>query len=151
MHALQSPSPNQQPVRRSRTTTHPRLRKQRHPYRMMAIETGVKLGVNVLLSTVAISALAHLFPYIGSQKGKLDEVQTAVQTTRERLQLRQTTFGKYFDPYQTRALMQEQSNRMDPQQRQIILQESANSVETASEQAAAAESPVVQLPKPNGY
>lgn len=149
MHALQSPPPNQQPVRRSRTAARPR--KQRHPHRVVAIETGVKLAVNVLLSTAAISALTHLLPYIGSQQGKLEEVQTAVQTTRERLQLRQVAFGKYFDPYQTKALMQEQSNRMDPMQRQVILQEPVNSVEAGPQESAAPEGVAPESAKPKGY
>jgi hypothetical protein len=86
------------------------------------IETTVKLTVNVVLSTVAISALTQLIPYIDTQKTKLAEVQAAVKSTHDRLQHTQARFSRYFDPYQTKVLMQEQSDRIDPNQRQIVLE-----------------------------
>lgn len=122
MHALQPITPTPQPPRRSRTATQPRPQPKRHPHRAIVIETSIKLTVNVVLSTVAISALTHLVPYIDTQKTKLAEVQAAVKSTHDRLQHTQARFSRYFDPYQTKVLMQEQSDRVDPNQRQVLLE-----------------------------
>jgi hypothetical protein len=121
MHAFQSPNPSQPPTKRSRKAA-PRSQSRRHPYRTLAIEVSVKLMVNVALSTAAIAALTQLVPYHTAQEAKLQELQTTVQSTNERLNQTQAKFNRYFDPHQTKALMQEHSNRIDPNQRQIIWQ-----------------------------
>lgn len=125
MHALQPSPPSLQPVRRSRKASHPR--KQRHSQRAIALEAGVKLTVNVVLSMAAITALTHLLPYRTAQEAKLQEVQAAAKSTNDRLQRTQSLFSRYFDPYQARAIMQEQANRIDPNQRQVILDDPKSS------------------------
>jgi hypothetical protein len=87
------------------------------------IETTVRLSVNVVLSTVAISALAQLLPYRSSQAGKLQELQGSVRSTGERVQRVENHFKQYFDPYQTDANMQAQSHRLGAQQRRIVWRE----------------------------
>lgn len=122
MYALQSPNSRPQPVKRSRTVSRSRPRSYPRSHRVLAFETTVKLAVNVVLSTAALTAVSQLLPYRTSQEAKLQEVQVAVESAGERFQKSQSRFSRYFDPYQARAIMQEQTNRIDPERRQIILQ-----------------------------
>lgn len=124
MHALQPLPPNLQPTRRSRKRprTYAQARSQRHPHRLLAIETTVKLVVNVGISAAAVLALTHLLPYRSTQEVKLQELQAAVKSTDDRVQQTQLSFSRFFDPTQTKVLMQEQTNRIDPSQSQLVLQ-----------------------------
>jgi uncharacterized membrane protein (DUF106 family) len=87
----------------------------------MAVQTTAKLTINVLLSAVAVSALVKLVPYYLSQQEKLQEIQTEIKLTEERVKSLRTDFNRYFDPQQAKSIMQEQSNRVDPGQRPVIL------------------------------
>jgi hypothetical protein len=128
MHALQ-PLPSQsQPVRRSRATAKAHPRKRPAPYWEIALETSVKLSVNVALSTVAVVALVHLLQYLSAHTVKLQELKAAVQSTEDRVQTAQRTLSYYFDPSRTSVNMQEQSNRTDTQRRPVVFQESASTV-----------------------
>lgn len=120
MHALKPSYFQPQPLRRHRTV--PRLKPQR-PYQAIVLETTVRLSVNVVLSVVAISALAQLLPYRASQETKLQELQVAVKSASDRVQQVQTHFKQYFDPYQVNANMQAQSGRIGVRQRRIVWQE----------------------------
>lgn len=117
MHALK-PSYPPQPLRPFRTV--PRQLKVKQGYRAVVVEATVKLSVNVVLSAVAIGALAQLLPYRSSQTAKLQELQVTEKATQERVQRTQNKFNQYFDPYQTDANMQAQSNRIGTQQRRIV-------------------------------
>jgi len=85
----------------------------------------VKLSVNVFLSLAAIAALVQLLPYRSNQEAKLQELQTTVASTHERVEQIQTRFSNYFDPSQGHTLMQQQSNRIDPRRVQVIWQKQA--------------------------
>jgi hypothetical protein len=122
MHALK-PSYPPQPPKRTRTVPRAKAKQRQHPYRPILIETTVRLSVNVVLSTVAISALTQLLPYRAAQLSRLQELQVTVQSTGERVQRVQDNLQQYFDPYQTEANMQAQSHRIGAQQRRIVLQE----------------------------
>ncbi|WP_421657099.1 hypothetical protein [Leptothermofonsia sp. ETS-13] len=126
MYAYQLPQPDPKFTRRPRRAPHTTPRKRQSPYRAIAVETGIKLAVNVLLSAVAISALVRLLPYRAAQESKLKELSVAVESTNKRVSQVQANFRQYFDPTQARALMQQTTNRIDPSQRQIILQPPAN-------------------------
>lgn len=119
MHALK-PSSLPQPQRPLRTVPRQRTKARQRPYRAALIEATVKLSVNVVLSAVAIGALAQLLPYRSSQAAKLQELQVTVAATEERVERTQNKFKQYFDPYQTDANMQAQSNRIGTQQRRIV-------------------------------
>ncbi len=88
----------------------------------MALETTVKLGVNVFLSLIAVVTILRLLPYHASQEARMQELSVALRTAETRFNRVQTNFGQYFDPNQSRFIMQQQTNRIDPSQRQIILQ-----------------------------
>lgn len=121
MYALKPSRPQPQPVRPLRVVPKANSRqKQRQAYRAIVYEISAKLAVNVVVSVAATTALIQLIPYRSSQEVRLQELQAAVQSTSDRVQRVQSSFNYYFDPSQTREIMQEQSNRIDPQRRQII-------------------------------
>ncbi len=135
MHAYQLPTPDPRTTRRPRRVPRSRKHPRQDPHRAIAIEATVKLGVNVLLSSVAVIALANLIPYRLSQVAKLQELDVAVKATDERVQQEQAMFTQYFDPTQTRSLMQQTSNRIDPYQRQVVWQAPGKAQPLVSERA----------------
>jgi len=126
MYAVQHPTPRPQPPRRSRRVSRFRSRQVSSPYRVVAIETTIKLGVNLALSLAALVALVQILPFQTNQGAKLDEIQVAVKATNERVNRIRSNFNQYFDSSQTASLMQTQSNRIAPKQRQLIWQEPSN-------------------------
>lgn len=124
MYAVQRPDPPRpQPPRRSRRVSPPRRHQASNPYRVVVIETSIKLGVNLALSLAALVALVQLLPFQSNQGAKLDELQAAVKTTNERVSRIRSNFNHYFDPNQAASLMQEQTHRVTSKQRQVIWQE----------------------------
>jgi hypothetical protein len=86
----------------------------------MAIETTAKIGVNILISAAAISALAHLIPHNWVQQEKLRTMRTQVSLMETRVNTIKTEFNRNFDPTQTSRIMQEQGYRIDPNQHPIV-------------------------------
>jgi hypothetical protein len=123
MHALKPSYLPPQPPKRARTVPRAKAKQRQHSYRPLVIEATVRLSVNVVLSTVAFSALTQLLPYRSSQAARLQELQVTVKSTDERVQRVQDNFRQYFDPYQTKANMQAQSHRLGTQQRRIVWSE----------------------------
>ena len=121
MNALQPSRPPLKQVEPRRVASQRKNRDRRRPYQVMAVQTTAKLTINVLLSAVAVSALVKLVPYYLSQQEKLQEIQTEIKLTEERVNSLRTDFNRYFDPQQAKSIMQEQSNRVDPGQRPVIL------------------------------
>ncbi|KAM3095934.1 hypothetical protein ACKFKG_11760 [Phormidesmis sp. 146-35] len=127
MNALQTPPP----VRSTRSPryTHkgsPRSNPrpiQRHHHRAIAVETSIKLTVNLVISGAAIAALTQLLPYSIAQQSKLQEVRAEVKTTQARVGRLKSEFNRYFDPRQAKSIMQEETNRADPNQRVVVLEE----------------------------
>lgn len=108
----------QQPFRK--TPRPPRRGDVRRLQQGMAVETSLKLGVNLLLCIAAMTALIRLFPYQQIQQAKLAEVRRAVQETETRVNKLRSQLNRNFDPEQTQQLMQEQSYRVDPNRRRIF-------------------------------
>lgn len=133
MNAIQPSRPPVQPVKPSRVAPRPRRHSRRRSYRVMALETTAKLTVNIVLSAAAVAGLVKLLPYQWSQQAKLQEIQTEVKQTESRVNHLQTGFSRYFDPQQSKSVMQEQSNRVAPGQRQVIL---LNKTATGAEEPA---------------
>lgn len=129
MHALQTSRPPLEPRETSRTPLQRKVRKRinANPYRVLAVENTVKLIVNGVLIVGAASALVKLIPYSFSQQAKLHEITTEVKLTENRVDHLQKDFNRYFDPQQSKRIMQEQSNRVEPGQRQVILLNKAGS------------------------
>jgi outer membrane murein-binding lipoprotein Lpp len=126
MNALPIPQPPEFPNRRRRpqSTSQARHRRQRH-HRVLAAEASVKLGVNIVISTAAIAALAQLLPYSGMQQAKLKEIQTEVKTSSVRVDKLKAEFNRYFDPRQAKLIVQEQTNLAEPNQKKLVWDDSA--------------------------
>ncbi len=124
MHATQPVIHSPRPVEPSRRVSRRRLpQKRSHPHSAIALETSVKLVINIILSTCATSALVQLYPLHHQVQEKLRNVEAEVQMTQERVNKAKTEFNRNFDPSQSRSLMQEYSNRVDPEKRQVIWRE----------------------------
>jgi hypothetical protein len=119
MNALPLPQPPERPRRRRETSLSSDKRQQRR-YQVLAIETTIKLGVNLVFSGAAIAALVQLLPYSFAQQEKLKEVQTEVKGMDNRVSKLQKDFDRYFDPSQANAIMQEQTHLADPNQKEIV-------------------------------
>ncbi|WP_159787720.1 hypothetical protein [Sodalinema gerasimenkoae] len=91
--------------------------------RAVAVETGLQLAVNVAVSVVAITALAHLLPSYRASHQELDKLEEEVKITRSQVQILQGTFARYFDPTQVNRLIEEETQRLDPQRVPIVWRE----------------------------
>jgi hypothetical protein len=105
---------------RRRVSKRIRRQKSQIPHRAIATEVTTKLGVNLLLSLIAITALFKLLPYNLSQQNSFKELQSKVAETESRVDRLQTDFNHHFDPKQARSVMEEESTRIEPGQRQIV-------------------------------
>jgi hypothetical protein len=117
-----SRSPERRKNRRTQSAPSHQTRKlQQH--RAMAVESMMKVGVNLGVSIVALSTLVHLLPYRSAQTQKLKEVQSEVQRTEVRVGQLQADFGRNFDTQQVKAILQEQTHMVDPRQKTVIFDE----------------------------
>lgn len=125
MNATQPSKPPVRPVKSRQVATHKKKqhRLSKSPYWLVAVETTVKLTVNVVLSALAVSNLMHLLPYSWSQQEKWQEISTEVKHSEGRVNNLRTVFSRYFDPQQAETIMKEQSSRLEPGQRQIFWQD----------------------------
>lgn len=97
---------------------------KRVPYagarRAIALESSVKLTVNLLLAIVATTTIAKLVPYYQSQQTRLASLEESVTVAgRKNSELRQE-FDRNFDPTQTSRIMQEQSGMGYPNQKKVV-------------------------------
>ncbi|NMG10756.1 hypothetical protein [Brasilonema sp. UFV-L1] len=120
MNAFQPSRLSPQPAQQRRITPRPKRRLRQRSYQVMALETTVKIAVNVVISTAAVSALVQLLPYHWSQQEKLRTIRIDVKQMEERVYGLQTEFSRNFDPRQAKMIMQEQGYRFDPNQRQVV-------------------------------
>jgi hypothetical protein len=121
MNALPLSQPPEQPRRRrrSQSSVSPEQRHQSR-HRLVAIETVVKLGVNLVISGAAIAALTQLLPYSMAQQEKLKEIQTEVNSANGRFSKVQSEFGRSFDPHQTSEIIRQQTGLVDPNQKVVV-------------------------------
>ncbi len=94
--------------------------KVRNSHGELAIETGVKLVINGLLTYVAISTIFKLYPHYQDQQVKLAEINAEVKETQIRVEKLREKFGRSFDPTQTKTIIQMNSDKVDPNQRRIF-------------------------------
>lgn len=123
MYALRPLSPDPNSTKHSELRKRKRIvsqRKQQSAHLTLAVESIVKLSVNVLLSAAGIAGLMQLIPYRTAQEVKLKELQAAVNASQHRLQKTQSMFSNVFDPYRSTAMMQEQANRIEGERKQIV-------------------------------
>ncbi|GAA6623458.1 hypothetical protein [Scytonema sp. NUACC26] len=120
MNAFQPSQPPLQPIEKRRVTPRPKRRLRQRSYQILALETTAKIGVNLVISAAAISALIQLLPYHWSQQEKLRAIRVDVKQLEGRVYDLQAEFSRNFDPRQTKRIMQEEGYRFDPSQRQVV-------------------------------
>ncbi len=121
MNAVQPSRPPLQPIQKRRIAPRPRRHLRQRSYQVMALETTAKIGVNVVISVAAASALVQLLPYHWLQQDKLREIGTELKLMEARVNGLQAEFSRNFDPRQTKSIMQQQAYRFDPSQRQVVI------------------------------
>ena len=88
--------------------------------RALALESSVKLTVNLLLAVIAGTTVAKLVPYYQAQQEQLGTLQESVtQAEAKNAELR-SQFSNNFDPAQAPRIMQEQSGMGYPNQKKVI-------------------------------
>lgn len=124
MNAIQPSTPHLTPVETRRRVVRRQAlkRQQRHPYRAIAAETTAKLAVNVVISVVAVSALAKLLPYQQKQQEQLREIGVKVEETEERVEGLNAQLERLMAPEQAKSIMQEYSYRVDPNKIRIAIE-----------------------------
>ena len=85
-----------------------------YSHKTIAIESLVKILINIVLSIAAYVALLKLIPNYFAQKARLKEIHVEVQATEARLSYLNETFQINFDPSNTYRLMERQSPKIDP-------------------------------------
>ncbi|MDZ8189459.1 MAG: hypothetical protein RMX96_32060 [Nostoc sp. ChiSLP02] len=121
MNAIQPSNPPSQPIQKRRIVPRPKRHLRQRSYQVMAWESTAKIAVNLLITGVAVSALAQLVPYQSSQQQKLREITTEVKQMEGHVNNLQAEFSRNFDPQQAKSIRQQQGYRFDPKQRRVIL------------------------------
>ncbi|MGL5081213.1 MAG: hypothetical protein ACRC8A_06965 [Microcoleaceae cyanobacterium] len=144
MHAVQPKSPQKTSPKRQRHSVRKGLQKrQNQNTRAITFEMSVKLLANGLLSVCAFSALIQVLPQQRLASERFGQIQAEVKLTQDRVEQERGSFTRYFDPQQSRHVMQEQSNQVDPAQRPIVwLEEELTQIESESDKADYREQPV---------
>lgn len=121
-HALNSlpPSNRRESYRRDTAGRGRHRRKQRHPYRSTTTELVVKLSINLAIVAAAATALIKLIPYNLSQQTKLQDINSEVEILEDQVDSLRSDFSRYFDPQQTKSVMQEESSRVDLGQLRVV-------------------------------
>ncbi|MDB9374200.1 hypothetical protein [Nodularia sphaerocarpa] len=117
---LRPPLQPLQPVQKRRAVPRPKRHLRQRSYQVMALETTVKIAVNLAISAAAVSALVQLVPYHWTQEDRLREVNTEVKLMEERVESLQTEFKRNFDPNQAHSIRQQQAYRFDPNQLPVV-------------------------------
>lgn len=119
MNAFQ---PSRQPLPPIQKPQAPRPKRhlRQRSHQVMAIETTVKIGVNLVIFAAAASALTQLLPYHWLQQKKLREVRTEVKIMEGRVQTLQAEFVRNFDPRQTKSIIEQQGYKFAPNQRLVV-------------------------------
>jgi hypothetical protein len=107
----------------ARSTQSPKRSSLQRTHRAIAIETTLKLSINLAISGIAISAMTQLIPYYQSGREKLAQLEAEVGRTETRVGQLRVQFNYYFDPRQAKTIMQQESNLTDPTQKRIVFVE----------------------------
>lgn len=130
MNAVKKPNPQYSPPESTVASraVYPRPKRylRQRSYQIMALEITMKIGVNVAISAVAISALSHMLPYNWSQQEKLRAISTQISLVESRLNKLVPDFQQNFDPRQARDNMQKYGYRVDPSQRPVVITNSGS-------------------------
>ncbi|NMF84788.1 hypothetical protein [Nodosilinea sp. P-1105] len=84
------------------------------------MEVSARLAVNGVLAVVALGALGRLVPYLQTQTQQLQMVNDQVTALESSTTELKADFSRYFDPAQSRRIMQEQTGYKVPTERQVV-------------------------------
>lgn len=117
MSSIQTSSPR---PKKARTQRKKSSRRSFPPYGGMTLEISAKIFANIIIATVAVTALNKLILNYKTQLSRLEEVKQEVQETSMRVEELNNDFTRHFDPYQSEIIMQQHTNQIKPNQRHII-------------------------------
>jgi hypothetical protein len=123
MNALRKDdSPQFQPTR----TRKPRRRQSsaasQNVHQGLVFESTFKLGINILLSSVAIVSLLQLLSYHSTQKSKLEEINREVSKTEIRVNQLRENFNHDFASGAETKVRQKQNNLISPKQLRVVIE-----------------------------
>jgi microsomal dipeptidase-like Zn-dependent dipeptidase len=133
MNAL--PSQNVHSSTRSRAAEPPRRRRQhrdrqiQHRHRRQGVESIAKIATYVVLSAVAAMSAINLVKYNLNQQSKLHQLETELKNAKERSVSVDSDFRRSFDARSSRALMQENSDKIFPELRPIVIVEPEQTID----------------------
>jgi len=104
--------------RSSKLSASQRSRRDRH--QAIALESTAKFAVILVLFTGAVSALHRILPYALRQQERLGEIQSELAQIEQKVSRLQQAFQRSFDPYQTRTVMEEETNRLGIGKHQLV-------------------------------
>jgi hypothetical protein len=84
-------------------------------------ESGVMLGMNILLMGTAIVTLAHLIPYQMTQQAKLQELRSEESNMAQNLEDLRQEYEQSKSPEVAQRIAQEQGNLMRANQKRVFL------------------------------
>lgn len=122
-----------EPIDRLRSAYQPKRVPFAGARRAIALESSVKLTVNLLLAVVATTTIAKLVPYQRSQQDRLASLEESVTVAERKNAKLRKEFERNFDPTQSSRIMQEQSGLGYPNQKKIIWKEPPAGVQPESE------------------
>lgn len=89
-------------------------RQQKQENMQVAIETGLKLSVNLGISLLAILSIKQLLPYHFVQQNKIAEIDKEIDKIKPRVEKLEENFGMTFDPLLQRKVVQKNTYKVDP-------------------------------------
>ena len=101
--------------------------------RAIALESSVKLTINLLLAVVATTTIAKLVPYYRSQQTRLASLEESVTVAERKNAKLRKEFERNFDPTQTSRIMQEQSGLGYPNQKKVIWKQPPATVQPSAD------------------
>lgn len=90
-----------------------------------AMVVAVKIAINGILSTAAITALVRLVPYHFSQEAKLEEITVEVRNAEKRVAKLRESFSKNFATSFSDSTMENYSSKVEPNQVRVFWQPSS--------------------------
>jgi cell division protein FtsB len=97
-----------------------RQQAQAHRHRLLMAESIGKIAVSLAVCSVSIATLANIVPSRLGQQEKLQELQSEVTMTEERVAKLKAEFSRSFDPAQVREIAQEQTHFTDPNRTPVV-------------------------------
>lgn len=89
-------------------------RRQKRLNTEKAIETGLKMTVNISITVIAFFSVKQLLPYHLAQQAKLAEIDGEIAKIKPRVEKLEEDFGNTFDPKLTRKVIEKNTYKADP-------------------------------------